>query len=83
MDRITGKVSAISLPEFDPLDSNASGYRDYVAYFGVSDDGKKLLAIVMQLGRPKPILKKLLLEPREDLANSHVLLLDGRDNRYA
>jgi hypothetical protein len=60
VDRTTSRVSLISLPEFDPLYSVASWYRDYVAYCGVSDDEKKTYAIVAQLGRRKPILKKLL-----------------------
>ena len=42
VDRLTGHVSAISLPEFDSYYSPASWYRDYVAYCCVSDDGKKL-----------------------------------------
>lgn len=60
VDRGTGRISQITLPEFDPYYSTASWYRDYVAYCGVSDDGKKLYAIVAQLGRRKPILKKAL-----------------------
>ena len=66
VDRMTGHVSAISLPEFDSYYSVASWYRDYVAYCGVSDDGKKLFAVVFQVGRRKPVLKKLLGEPDED-----------------
>lgn len=58
VDRITGRVSLVNLPEFDPYYSAASWYRDYAAYCGVSDDGKKLYAIVAQLGRRKPILRK-------------------------
>ena len=57
-DRMTGHISAIALPEFDPYSSVASRYRDYAAYCGVSDDGKKLFAIVFQVGRRKPVLKK-------------------------
>jgi hypothetical protein len=63
VDPVTGQVSQINLPEFDPFYSTASWYRDYIAYCGVSDDGKKLFAIVAQLGRRKPILKKPLGEP--------------------
>lgn len=66
VDRVTGRVSQINLPEFDPFYSTASWYRDYIAYCGVSDDGKKLFAIVAQLGRRKPILKKPLGEPADD-----------------
>jgi hypothetical protein len=58
VDRATGRVSPINLPEFDALYSAASWYRDYVAYCGVSDDGKKIAAIVVQLGRRRPILNK-------------------------
>jgi len=58
VDRVTGHISQASLPEFDPDSSSASWYRDYVAYCGISDDGRKLSAVVMQLGRRKPILKK-------------------------
>jgi hypothetical protein len=58
VDRLTGRVSAMSLPEFDTFYSAASWYRDYVAYCGVSDDEKKTYAIVAQVGRRKPVLKK-------------------------
>jgi len=57
VDRVTGRISAVSLPQFDPYYSAASWYRDYAAYCGISDDGKKLYAIVAQLGRRKPVLK--------------------------
>jgi hypothetical protein len=60
VDRMTGRVSVINLPEFDAYYTVASWYRDYVAYCGVSDDGKKTYAIVAQLSRRKPLLKKLL-----------------------
>jgi hypothetical protein len=60
VDRTTGRVSAINLPEYDALYSAASWYRDYVAYCGVSDDGKKIFAIVAQLSRRKAVLKKAL-----------------------
>jgi hypothetical protein len=63
VDRLTGRVSQLNLPEFDPFYSTASWYRDYIAYCGVSDDGKKLYAIVAQVGRRKPILKKDAGEP--------------------
>jgi len=58
VDRLTGKVSAINLPEFDAFYSAASWYRDYVSYCGVSDDGKKIYAMVAQLNRRKAVLKK-------------------------
>ena len=58
VDRLTGRISPINLPEFDAFYSAASWYRDYVAYCGVSDDGKKTYAMVAQLSRRKPVLKK-------------------------
>jgi hypothetical protein len=58
VSRTTGKVSTITLPEFDSFYSAASWYRDYVAYCGVGDDGKKTYAIVAQISRRKPVLKK-------------------------
>ena len=66
VDRVTGRVAQIPLPEFHPFYSTGSSYRDYIAYCGVSDDGKKLFAVVAQLGRRKPILKKVLGEPDGD-----------------
>jgi hypothetical protein len=58
VDRTTGHISLINLPEFDVFYSTASWYRDYAAYCGVSDDGKKVYAVVAQINHRKPILKK-------------------------
>jgi hypothetical protein len=58
VDRVTGHISPINLPEFDVAYSAASWYRDYAAYCGVSDDGKKVYAVVAQINRRKPVLKK-------------------------
>jgi hypothetical protein len=66
IDRSTGRISQLNLPEFDPFYSTASWYRDYIAYCGVSEDGKKLYAVVSQVGRRKPILKKDVGEPGAD-----------------
>ena len=38
VDRVTGRVSQFTLPEFDSFYSTPSWYRDYVAYCGVSDE---------------------------------------------
>jgi hypothetical protein len=58
VDRMSGHISPIVLPEFDAFYSATSWYRDYAAYCGVSDDGKKVYAVVAQLNRRKPVLKK-------------------------
>lgn len=69
VDRVTGRISAINLPEFDTLYSAASWYRDYAAYCGVTDDGRKTYAIVAQLNRRKAVLKKEIGDgPLEDAA---------------
>jgi hypothetical protein len=62
VDRANGHTSPANLPEFDPDYSVANWYRDYIAYCGISQDGRKIYAIVMQLGRRKPILKKPIAE---------------------
>jgi hypothetical protein len=65
VDRVSGRVSALNLPEFDAHYSSASWYRDYVGYCGVSDDGKKLHAVVAILGRRKPVVKAAMGEADE------------------
>lgn len=60
VDRLTGHVSAINLPEFDVYYSAAAWFRDYAAYCGIGDDGKKIYAVVAQIGRRRPVLKKLM-----------------------
>jgi len=63
VDRSSGHISPISLPYFDPFYSAASWYRDYVAYCGLADDGEKLYAVVAELGRKKPLVRKELGAP--------------------
>ena len=60
VDRVTGRVSVVNLPKTDVVYSAATWYRDYIAYCGVSDDGNKRFAIVAELSRRKPMLKKSL-----------------------
>jgi hypothetical protein len=59
VNRTTGHITALKLPDFDPYYSAASWYRDYAAYCGVSDTGDKLYAVVTQIGVRKPVLRKL------------------------
>jgi len=60
VDRLTAHISTINLPEFDAVYSATSWYRDYAAYCGISEDGKKVYAVVAQISRRKPILKTAL-----------------------
>ena len=57
VDHLTGHIAQLNLPEFDAFLSPSNWYRDYVAYCGLSEDGKKLFAVVMQIGRRKPVWK--------------------------
>lgn len=66
VDRGSGRIAQASLPQFDPELTSASWYRDYVGYCGVSADGRKAYATVIQLGRRKPILEKPLGEIAAD-----------------
>jgi hypothetical protein len=66
VDRTTGHVSPLNLPEFDAFYSAASWYRDYAAYCGVSEDGKKIYAVVAQISRRKPIVKWLIGEVKAE-----------------
>jgi hypothetical protein len=60
VDRATARITNISLPNYDALTASPLWFRDYVAYCGLSDSGDKLYAMVHQLGRRRPVLKKLI-----------------------
>lgn len=60
VDRTTGKVAALRLPDFDPAVSEAVWFRDYAAYCGVNSTGKQLMAVVAQVEARKPLLAKRL-----------------------
>ena len=58
VDRSSGRVTQLKLPDFDPLYSEVSWYRDYAAYCGVSGNADRLLAVVAQIGVKKPLYHK-------------------------
>lgn len=60
VDRVTGHVTALKLPDYDPAVSQVSWFRDYGAYCGVTPSGKSLYAVVAQLAARKPVLAKKL-----------------------
>ncbi len=60
VDRVTGHVSPLKLPDYDPGVSQVSWFRDYGAYCGVTASGKSLYAVVAQIAARKPILAKKL-----------------------
>ena len=59
VDRATGHVTALHLPEFDPIVSQVVWYRDYAAYCGVATTAKGgLYAIVAQIGARKAVVQQ-------------------------
>ena len=60
VDRTSGKVAALHLPNFDPAVSEVVWFRDDAAYCGVSASGKQLLAVVAQVEARRPLLAKKL-----------------------
>jgi hypothetical protein len=60
VDRSNARLTNVSLPSYDALTASPLWFRDYVAYCGLSDTGDKLYAMVYQIGRRKPVLKKLI-----------------------
>lgn len=60
VDRTTGHVTALRLPDYDPGVSHVSWFRDYGAYCGVTANGKSLYAVVAQVTARKALLAKKL-----------------------
>ena len=60
VDRVTGHIAALKLPDYDPGVSQVSWFRDYAAYCGVTASGKSLYAVVAQVAARKPVLAKKL-----------------------
>ena len=60
IDRITGRVTPLKLPDYDPGVSQVIWFRDYGAYCGITASGKSLYAVVAQVAARKPVLAKKL-----------------------
>ena len=60
VDRVTGHVIALKLPDYDPGVSQVSWFRDYGAYCGLTPSGKSLYAVVAQVAARKAVLAKKL-----------------------
>jgi hypothetical protein len=59
VDRTTGHVTALHLPDFDPMISDAVWFRDYAAYCGTGTTARGgLYVVVAQLGARRPIVQK-------------------------
>ncbi len=60
VDRMTGHVTALKLPDYDPGASQVAWFRDFGAYCGVTATAKSLYAVVWQVGVRRPVLAKKL-----------------------
>lgn len=61
VDRVTGHVTALHLPDFDPQVSTAVWFRDYAAYCGIATTAKGgLMAVVAELGGHKAVVQQKL-----------------------
>jgi len=62
IDRVTGHITALHLPAFDPEVSEAVWFRDYAAYCGIATTVKNggLVAVVAELGGRKAVVQKVL-----------------------
>lgn len=58
VDRVSGHITPLKLPDYDPGVSQVSWFRDYGAYCGVTASGKSLYAVVAQVSARKPVLAK-------------------------
>jgi hypothetical protein len=55
VDRSTGHITQLKLPDFHPQYSQVSWYRDYAAYCGISENSERWNAVVAQMGGRKPV----------------------------
>lgn len=60
VDRVTGHITALKLPDYDPGVSQVAWFRDYAAYCGITSSGKSLYAVVAQIAARKPVLARKL-----------------------
>jgi len=60
VDRVTGRILPLKLPDYDPGVSQVVWFRDYGAYCGVTASGKSLYAMVAQVAARKAVLAKKL-----------------------
>jgi len=59
VDRMTGHITALHLPDFDAAVSDAVWFRDYAAYCGTGTTAKGgLFAVVAQLGARRVVVQK-------------------------
>jgi hypothetical protein len=60
VDRVTGGVSSLNLPDFSTPHSQSSWYHGTTTtptYWSISGDGKQVYAVVAEINRRKPIME--------------------------
>ncbi len=71
VNRASGKVTQLRLPDYDSFYSDVSWYRDYAAYCGLTGNAERLVAVVAEIGVKKPLYRKDLGKPSGgDLSDS-------------
>jgi hypothetical protein len=61
VDRVTGHITALHLPDFDPQVSDVVWFRDYAAYCGIATTVKGgLMGVVAELGARKAVVQQKL-----------------------
>ncbi len=63
VDRVSGHITQVKLPDFDAASSQVSWYRDYAAYCGVSESIARWNAVVAQVGVRKALFRKEIAKP--------------------
>ena len=58
VDRVSGRIALVKLPDFDPFYSEVSWYRDYAAYCGITSNGERVNALVAEIGGKKALFRK-------------------------
>ncbi|HTV09461.1 MAG TPA: hypothetical protein VMD97_10500 [Candidatus Aquilonibacter sp.] len=61
VDRVTGHITALHLPDFDPQVSEVVWFRDYAAYCGIATTARGgLMAVIAELGARKAVVQQKL-----------------------
>lgn len=60
VDKESGKITTLRLPDYSSAVSNVVWFRNYAAYCGLSPGGKTLYAIVTQVPARKPLVRQKL-----------------------
>jgi hypothetical protein len=61
VDRISGHITALHLPDYDPDISDVVWFRNYAAFCGIATTAKGgVVAVIAELGARKPVVQKVI-----------------------